>query len=120
MGRRPQLDLFPRWRIFFFYYAKSHHAKATATHVVYYCLLAAAANFFSSLSRLKFHNFLHLYIKVRLLYRAKSMLDELARRVFDKFTPSKAAISAFLLDEFARPANSSLKLGTLLDSVNAS
>jgi hypothetical protein len=37
------------------------------------------------------------------------MLDEFARRVFDKFAPSKAAISAFLLDEF----------GTLLDSVNA-
>jgi hypothetical protein len=47
------------------------------------------------------------------------MLDEFARRVFDKFAPSKAAISAFLLDEFALRANSSLKLGTLLDSVNA-
>jgi hypothetical protein len=47
------------------------------------------------------------------------MLDEFARRVFDKFAPSKTAISAFLLDEFARGANSSLKLGTLLDSVNA-
>jgi hypothetical protein len=29
------------------------------------------------------------------------MLDEFAWRVFDKFEPSKAAISAFLLDEFA-------------------
>jgi hypothetical protein len=47
------------------------------------------------------------------------MLDEFARRIFDKFAPSKAAISAFLLDEFARRANSSLKLGSLLDSVNA-
>jgi hypothetical protein len=58
-------------------------------------------------------------LKVRLNYRAKSMLDEFARRVFDKFAPGKAAISVFLLDEFARRANSSLKLGTLLDSVNA-
>jgi hypothetical protein len=47
------------------------------------------------------------------------MLDEFARRVFDKFALIKAAISAFLLDEFARRANSSLKIGTLLDSVNA-
>jgi hypothetical protein len=47
------------------------------------------------------------------------MLDESARRVFDKFAPCKAAISAFLLDEFARQANLLLKLGTLLDSVNA-
>jgi hypothetical protein len=58
-------------------------------------------------------------LKVRLHYRAKSMLDLFARRVFDKFAPSKAAISAFLLAEFARRANSSPKLGTLLDSVNA-
>jgi hypothetical protein len=35
------------------------------------------------------------------------MLDEFARRVFDKFAPSKAAILTFLLD-------SSFKLGTLL------
>jgi hypothetical protein len=47
------------------------------------------------------------------------LLDELARRVFDKFASSKAAKSAFLLDEFARRGNSSIKLGTLLDSVNA-
>jgi hypothetical protein len=47
------------------------------------------------------------------------MLDEFAWGVFDKFASSKAAISAFLLVEFARRANSSLKLGTLLDSVNA-
>jgi CRP-like cAMP-binding protein len=47
------------------------------------------------------------------------MLDEFARRLFDKFAPSKAAISAFLLDKFARRANSLLKLGTLLNSVNA-
>jgi hypothetical protein len=46
------------------------------------------------------------------------MLNEFAPRVFDKFAPSKTAISAFLLDEFARRANSSLELGTLLDSVN--
>jgi hypothetical protein len=58
-------------------------------------------------------------LKVRLPYRANSMLDEFARRVFDKFAPSKVAISAFLLDKFGRRANSSLKLGTLLDSVNA-
>jgi hypothetical protein len=45
------------------------------------------------------------------------MLDELARRVFDKFAPSKVVISAFLLDEFARRANSSLKLGILLNIV---
>jgi hypothetical protein len=37
-------------------------------------------------------------LKVRLHYPAKSMLDEFARRVFDKFAPSKAAISAYLLD----------------------
>jgi hypothetical protein len=37
----------------------------------------------------------------RLHYRAKSMLDEFARRVFAKFASSKEAISAFLLDEFA-------------------
>jgi hypothetical protein len=44
------------------------------------------------------------------------MLDEFARHVFDKFAPpSKAAISAFLLDEFAK----TLKLCTLLDSINA-
>jgi hypothetical protein len=43
-------------------------------------------------------------LKVRLHYRAKSSLDEFARRVFD---------------EFARRAKSSLKLGTLLDSINA-
>jgi hypothetical protein len=60
-----------------------------------------------------------LLLRVRLHYRAKSMINELARRVFDKFTPSKAAISAFLLDDFARQENSSLKLGTLLESVNA-
>jgi hypothetical protein len=47
------------------------------------------------------------------------MLDEFARRLFDKFAPSKAAISAILLDEFARRANSSLKLDPFLDSVNA-
>jgi hypothetical protein len=47
------------------------------------------------------------------------MLDEFARRVFDKFARNKAVISATLLDEFARRANSSLKLGTLLDSVHA-
>jgi hypothetical protein len=41
------------------------------------------------------------WLKVRLHRRAKSMLDELARRVFDKFALSKAAKSAFLLDEFA-------------------
>jgi hypothetical protein len=58
-------------------------------------------------------------LKVRLHYRAESMLDEFARRVFDKFAPSRTAISAFLLDKFARRADSSLKLGTLLDSVNA-
>jgi hypothetical protein len=45
------------------------------------------------------------------------MLDEFARRVFDKFEPSKATLSVFLLEEFARRANLSLKLGTLLDSV---
>jgi hypothetical protein len=47
------------------------------------------------------------------------MLDEFARRVFDKFAPSKRTISALLLDKFARRANSLLKLGTLLDSVNS-
>jgi hypothetical protein len=47
------------------------------------------------------------------------MLDEFARRVFEKFVPSKAEISGFLLDEFARRTNFSLKLGTLLDRVNA-
>jgi hypothetical protein len=52
-------------------------------------------------------------LKVRLHYRSKSMLDEFARRVFDKFVLSKAAISAFLLDEFS---NSSLQLGTLFDN----
>jgi hypothetical protein len=36
------------------------------------------------------------------------MLNKLVRRVFEKFAPSKAAISVILL-----------KLGTLLDSVNA-
>jgi hypothetical protein len=36
-----------------------------------------------------------LALKVRLEYRAKSMLDEFARHVFDKFA------SAFLLEEFA-------------------
>jgi hypothetical protein len=51
-------------------------------------------------------------LKVRLHYRAKSMLDEFARRVFEKFVPSKAEISGFLLDEFARRTNFSLKLGT--------
>jgi hypothetical protein len=58
-------------------------------------------------------------LKVRLHYRAKSMLDESARRVFDKFASSKGAKSAFLLDEFARRSNSLIKFGTLLDSVNA-
>jgi hypothetical protein len=47
------------------------------------------------------------------------MLDEFARRVFEKFGSSKASKSALLLDKFARRGNSSLKLGTLLDSVNA-
>jgi hypothetical protein len=47
-------------------------------------------------------------LKVRLHNRAKSMLDEFALRVFDKLAPSKAAISAFLLVEFARRANLSL------------
>jgi hypothetical protein len=47
------------------------------------------------------------------------MLDEFARCVFDKFASSKAAISTFLLDEFARRANLSLRLSTLHDSVNA-
>jgi hypothetical protein len=51
-------------------------------------------------------------LKVRLHYRAKLMLDEFARRVFDKFAPSKAAISAFLLEELAF-------FGTLHDCVNA-
>jgi hypothetical protein len=37
-------------------------------------------------------------VKVRLHYRAKSMLDKFARRVFDKFAPSKAAITAILFD----------------------
>jgi hypothetical protein len=58
-------------------------------------------------------------LKVRLHYRAKLMLDEFARRVFDKFAPSKAAISAFLLEELARRANSALKLGPLHYCVNA-
>jgi ribosome-associated toxin RatA of RatAB toxin-antitoxin module len=40
-------------------------------------------------------------LKVLLHYRAKSMLGEFARHVFDKFVRSKAAISAFLLDKFA-------------------
>jgi hypothetical protein len=56
---------------------------------------------------------------VHLHYRAKSMLDEFARRVFNKFAWIKVAISAFLLDEFARYANSLPKLGTLLESVSA-
>jgi hypothetical protein len=47
------------------------------------------------------------------------MLDESAQRVFDKFAPSKAAISSFCSRTFARRANLSLELGTLLDSVNA-
>jgi hypothetical protein len=47
------------------------------------------------------------------------MLDEFARRVFDKFAPSKVSISTFLLDGFARRANLPLKLGTLLDSLSA-
>jgi hypothetical protein len=38
------------------------------------------------------------------------MHDKFARRVLDKFAPSKAAISAFLLDEFARRASLLLKL----------
>jgi hypothetical protein len=47
------------------------------------------------------------------------MLDMFAWPVFDQFERSKASVSAFLFDEFARRASSSLKLGTLLDSVNA-
>jgi hypothetical protein len=47
------------------------------------------------------------------------MLDEFAQRVFDKSASSKASKSTFLLDKFARRGDSSLKLGTLLDSVNA-
>jgi hypothetical protein len=58
-------------------------------------------------------------VKVRLHYLAKSTLDEFARRVFDKLASSKLSKSPFLLDEFARRANSSLKLETLLDIVNA-
>jgi hypothetical protein len=44
------------------------------------------------------------------MWRVKSMLDEFARRVFDKFASSKASKSAFLLDEFAqtRRLNSAL------------
>jgi hypothetical protein len=47
------------------------------------------------------------------------MLDEFAQSVFDKLASSKATKTAFLLDEFNRRANSSIKLVTLLDSVNA-
>jgi hypothetical protein len=36
------------------------------------------------------------------------MLDKFARRVFDNIAPSKAAILAFLLDEFARRLSSAL------------
>jgi hypothetical protein len=62
-------------------------------------------------------------VKVRLQYtieqsREFNLLDEYAWRVFEKFASTKVAKSVFLLDEFAR-ANLSIKLGTLLDSVNA-
>jgi hypothetical protein len=38
------------------------------------------------------------------------MLDELSRRVFDKFASGKSAKSNFLLDKFARLSNLFLKL----------
>jgi hypothetical protein len=40
--------------------------------------------------------------------KAAFLLDEFARRLFDKLASSKAAKVAFLLDEFARQANSSI------------
>jgi hypothetical protein len=42
-----------------------------------------------------------------------NLLDEFARRVFDKLSSSKAVKSAFLLDKFARAR----QLNSLLDSV---
>jgi hypothetical protein len=51
-------------------------------------------------------------VKVRLHYRAKSMLDEFARRVFDKLTCTEESGNIGL---FARQVCST----TLLDSVNA-
>jgi hypothetical protein len=51
-------------------------------------------------------------LKVRLHYRAKwrvlSMLDEFARRLFDKIASSKASKSALLLGEQTRRLNSDL------------
>jgi hypothetical protein len=47
------------------------------------------------------------------------MLDEFFRRVFDTLASSKEQNQTFLLDELARQAKLSIKLYTLLISVNA-
>jgi hypothetical protein len=54
--------------------------------------------------------------KVRLHNRAKSMLDEIAWRVFDNLRPAKRQYRPFCWTSLL---DSSLKPGTLLDSVNA-
>jgi hypothetical protein len=47
------------------------------------------------------------------------MLDEFARRVIDQFTSRNVEFFFFLFEKFAWRANSSIKLGSMLDGVNA-